>query len=118
MSEQPVKAGKKVGDEKKEATVYYDFGDNLQEMVEKYGEKTVYTLAEREASRKLKSAIRRELKAGTDPENVPDRLADWRPDVKHTVQQDPEQAAEQAFAAMSKEKQEAYLQKMRDKVGQ
>lgn len=116
MSEQAIKAGKKVDGEKKEATVYHDLGDNLQEMIDKYGEDTVFTLAQREASRKLKAAIRRELKAGTDPEAVPDRLADWRPDVKHTVQQDPEQAAEQAFSAMSKEKQEEYLRKMREKV--
>lgn len=116
MSKEPIKAGKTVDEEKKEAEVYYDFGENIHEMVDKFGEDQVYAMAKREGTRKLQSAIRRELKAGTDPEAIPDRLASWSPNVKHKVQKDPEEAAEEAFSAMSPEAQEKYLEKIRKKI--
>lgn len=112
----PVKAGKTVNDEKVEATVYYDFGADISEMIDKYGEDQVFALALSEGKRKLKAAIRRELDNGTAPDDVPDRLSTWRPDVKHQVAQDPEDAAVAAFNAMSEEAQEKYLAKMREKI--
>lgn len=111
-----ITAGATVNDEKVESTVYKDFGSDLSELSEKFGEQQIYNLAVGALEKKVKSAIRRELKAGTNPEEVNKRLENWKPDVKHKVAKDPKEAATQAFLSMSDEQQEEYLANLRSKM--
>lgn len=122
MAQETVEAGKRIEDpetgEKEKVTgkVYYDAGSDLEEMKELFGEDLVYKSAKNEIHRKLKSAIRRELKNGTDPEDIPENLKDWRPDTPHTVSKSPDKQAEEAFNAMSEEQQLKKLKELEEKI--
>lgn len=116
MSERKFEASKTVNDEKITAAVFKDFGDDLQDLVDNFGEDQVYNLAFSKLESKLKSAIRREIDAGTPPDAIPERLKSWSPNIKHKVAKNPEEEATQAFLQMSPEKQEEHLEKLRKKL--
>lgn len=121
MSERKFEASKTVEledgtEEKREAAVFMDFGDNLDEMVEVFDEDTVYKLAFSKADSKVKSAIRKLLGEGIPPEEVPQRLSSWKPGVTLKVTANPEQESENLFAQMTPEQQEAHLEKLRAKL--
>lgn len=120
MAQEIVEAGKTIEVDGEEqhvtAKVFYDAGSNLDDAVDKYGEDLVFGLYKSEMFKKLKSAIRRELNSGTPPDQVPDRLSNWRPDKPHHVAKNPEQAGLDAFDQMTPEQQQEHLEKIRRKL--
>lgn len=57
----------KVGDENREATASYDFGDDLASAVKKTSEAVVFTNYVQSAKITLQAGMRRALKDGKDP---------------------------------------------------
>lgn len=52
------------------ATVTYDFGDNLQEAVEKFGEGVVFSNFHQQAAISIQGVIARCIKSGKDPQET------------------------------------------------
>ena len=63
-------------------TVEYDFGDNLQEMVKKFGEDVVYNRAKASFVIDLQAAIRRAIQAKKKPKQIQEELASWKPGLR------------------------------------
>lgn len=60
----------------------YDFGDNLDEAKEKFGEKLVYLSYLRSQVIKLQTYIRNLLEAGTSDEEITQFIAAWQPSAQ------------------------------------
>lgn len=85
----------------KEATIDYNFGENLDEAVGMFGADVVYNGFKADAVVTLQSAIRRYLEKGQDPSVLSNT---WKPGVKApSVAADPKMAAIAAFKSMSPE---------------
>ena len=78
---QAITAKKKIGDEERSATITYDFGDDLKEMTEKFGEQVVYTNAKGSMVITAQSGMRRLLEKGTPESEIQAKMAMWRPGV-------------------------------------
>lgn len=86
-----------------EASFNFAVGESLQEDIELFGEDVVRDMAHRSIVIKAQSAIRRELKNGTPPNDIPEALSDWRPDVQHTVSKDPKTSIMSNYKNLSAE---------------
>lgn len=90
-----------------ETTVMYDFGENLQDAVTKFGENVVFEKFVAQSTVNLQSGLRTCLEQGKDPEAY---AAAWKPGVKApSIAADPLSAAKAAFTRMTTEEKEAFL---------
>lgn len=96
----------------------YDFGDNLDEAVAKFGAETVYTKFKQSSIIDLQSVIRRHLagtenKDGTVTEKTDDEIraaiADWEPGSKTVVRKSPLEKAREQLGKLSDEEKAALL---------
>ena len=106
-----VSAKKKVGDETKEVTVQYDFGDNLEDAVERYGKEVVFTNFRANSKIVLQAGLRRCLEKGKDPAEFASRFKPGVQTVSPAV--DPVTAAKNAFASMGEDERKAFLKELR-----
>lgn len=90
----------------REATITYDFGKDLDEMVEKFGADIVFTNARANMKISLQGVMRRNLEAGQSCDTLTET---WKPGqiAERTV--DPLAAAQKAYAGMSDEEREAFI---------
>jgi hypothetical protein len=90
----------------REATITYDFGKDLDEMVEKFGADIVFTNARSNMKISLQGVMRRNLEAGQSCDTLAET---WKPGqiAERTV--DPLAAAQKAYAGMSDEEREAFI---------
>lgn len=72
----------KHGENGAEIEVDYDFGANLEEMSELFGEDVVYEKARSAMVVNLQSLIRERAKAGDNPKEIQAKCAEWRPGLK------------------------------------
>lgn len=94
-----------------EGTVLYDFGDNIDEAIEKFGGDTVFSGFVANSKVTLQSGVRRCLENGRDPQAFADV---WKPGVKApSIAQDPMAAARSAFARMTDEEKAEFLQQLK-----
>ena len=94
-----------------EATINYDFGENLGEMTEKFGEGVVFTNARAQMKIVLQAAMRRRLEAGQPCDDLADN---WKPGVQMERIVDPIAAAKAKYANMSEEERAAFLEDLRN----
>lgn len=80
-------------------------GSDIEDAVERYGHDNVFDLYASQAVVKAQAAIRRELEAGTPPDEIGDKLDDWRPDVQHRTSADPVQKALKAADDLENEEE-------------
>ena len=99
-----------------EAGFNFKVGASLEEDIEMYGEETVRDMWLRSATVKAQSAIRRELKNGTHPDDIPETLSDWRPDVQHTVQKDPKSSIMSNYKNLSPEEKQELLAELQSQA--
>jgi hypothetical protein len=93
-----------------EASVNYDFGDNLQAAIENCGEEAVFSNFVANAKVGLQSIIRSKLKQGLTPDQIQAIADSWKPGmVADKVQIDPAQAIKAAFNTWSPEKKAEFL---------
>lgn len=93
----------------REATIQYDFGTDLTEMVEKFGADVVHSNARANMKISLQGIMRRKLEAG----ETCDGLAEtWKPGVQLERTVDPLATAKKALAGMTEEERQAFIAKL------
>jgi hypothetical protein len=108
-----VTAKKKIGDVDKAATIAYDFGENLKDMIAKFGEEVVFTNARGSFVITAQAAMRRYLEGGKSAEEVSAIMASWKPGVALARQVDPVASLVAQWGSYSPEKQQEILKKLR-----
>jgi len=103
MSQIEIKAKKVIGDEEKNAVVYYDFGDTLEEALDKFDEKVIFTNFRASVKITAQSVMRRYLEAGKSSDEIAELMKNWKPGVALERRSDPIAAFRAKFASMSKE---------------
>jgi hypothetical protein len=93
-----------------EATINYDFGENLDEMKEKFGDNVTFTNARAQMKIVLQAAMRRRLEAGQPVDDLADN---WKPGVQMERIVDPIAAAKAKYATMSDDERAAFLEELR-----
>ena len=104
-----VSAKKVINGESHEATIPYDFGENLKEMTEKFTDSVVFTQARAQMKIVLQAAMRRRLEAGQTCDDPPES---WKPGVQMERIVDPFAAAKALFATKSDEEKRAFLEQL------
>jgi hypothetical protein len=108
-----VTARKKIDGEDKIVTINYDFGEDLDEMVEKYGKDVVFSNARASFIITLQAAMRRYMTGGRSQEEISELLSGWKPGVSLTRRIDPVSALVSQWASFSPEKQKEILAKLK-----
>ena len=113
MAMTEITAKKKIGDIEKAATIAYDFGANLKEMVEKFGEEVVFTNARGSMVITGQAAMRRYLAGGKSQEEIADLMGSWKPGIALARTVDPVSALVSQWGSYSPEKQQEILRKLK-----
>jgi len=92
-------------------------GDDLDEALDLYGQDFIYDLYTSQLKQKVQNAIRQRLTDGVRPEEIPDVMADYRPDKTSSRSKSPSETAEKNFDKLSEEDQIAFLERLQEKVG-
>lgn len=102
-------------DEEKSAEVTYDFGSNLPEMVDKFGEKVVYSNARAQMIIWLQAGIRRCLKGEADPQVWADNTKPGEPRARGKSKV---QKIQEAVTAMSLEELKAIQEQIKARASE
>jgi len=95
------------------ATVTYNFGDSLEDAVERFGGEVVMSTFLASAVISLQGYIRRLLTAKKSPEEIAASVATWKPGVKMVKTSDPVAALMKKAAKMTPEAIEALIVTLR-----
>lgn len=94
----------------KEASVYYDFGDGIDEMVELFGDDVVFSNARQKMKIGLQAAMRSYLKQGQD---IGTLMEKFKPGVAlEKLPTDMNKATESYFAGLSEDEQDAMIARL------
>ena len=104
MSEIEVKA--KAGEEGTEHVILYDFGADLEDMVDKFGSDVVFSNARANMKIGLQAAMRRKIKQGEDVDVLTDA---YKPGVAMERSFDALGATKRKFKDMTPEERAAYI---------
>ena len=93
----------------------YDFGDNLQDAISKFGEDVVFNLFKRQAIVDAQGVVRRVMEKGGSPEEAQARLDEWKPGVvKIRTGQSRMQKALKLFSSLSEEQKLEILKALKE----
>lgn len=97
------------------ATVNFDFGETVEEAVEKFGADVVLSGFIRTSTITAQAAIRRYLEVGLEQEAIEEKMTDWKPGV--TIQRvvDPVAAILRKADDMEGDELEALIAKLQGK---
>lgn len=95
-----ISATYKKGESDVEAAILYDFGQNLDGAVEKFGADVVYSNFVRASKVTAQAAMRRLLETGATQEDVQTKMEAWRPGVALERTVDPVAALLAKFGKM------------------
>ena len=98
----------------KSATIEYDFGANLQEMTEKFGEDVVYTNARKSMVITAQAGMRRYLESGLDEATIQEKLSAWKPGVQIARTTDPVAALMKSWEKMDDKQKAEILAKLKN----
>jgi len=101
MSQIEIKVKKVIGDETKSAVVYYDFGDSLEQALDLFDDKVIFTNFRASAKITAQAAMRRYLEAGKSNDEIAELMKGWKPGVSLERKSDPVAAFKAKFASMS-----------------
>jgi len=96
------------------ATVSYDFGDDLDGAVEKFGGDVIFSRFKAAATVDLQALIRRHLK-GENPKTekeIQKLVSEWAPGVSTRTKKSPQQKAQEAVDALSDADKAALLESL------
>jgi len=97
----------------KEASVYYDFGDDLDEMITFFGEAVVFSNARSKMKIGLQANLRAYLKAN---QNIEKLMTNYKPGVAlEKLPADMNKATEDYFAGLSEDEQDAMIARLMSK---
>ena len=97
----------------KSLTVSYDFGDNLQDAVAKFGEEVVFSNMQQSMKISLQALMRRGFDKGITDEEITAQAASWKPGVAAQRQSDPVAAITAKWAALDPEARAELLKKLK-----
>lgn len=117
MSNVEVNATAKVKDEngnltgeEREVSVYYDFGDNLDEAVEKFGHDAVFAQFKQQSTIGLQAILRRHgADANTSDEQLQEIADQWKPGEKRATRKSPAEKIRDMLAGKSPEEVQEIL---------
>jgi len=92
--------------------VEYDFGDNLQDAVEKFGEDVVFSQFKQKCKVALQAVLRNWLAAGVSDEEIQNKVQAWKIGLG-PQKKDPKQKLLEKFASMSDEEKKAFLAELK-----
>jgi len=97
----------------KEANVYYDFGDNLDEMIALFGDDVVFSNARSKMKIGLQANLRAYLKAN---QNIEKLMSNYKPGVSlEILPSDMNKATEDYFAGLSEDEQDAMITRLMER---
>ena len=95
------------------AVLYYNFGEDLDDMVERFGEDVVYSQAKAQMKIRLQSLKRSRMRAGLDVGELREKFI---PGIAmERTPQDMGKASEAYFDSLSPEEQDAMLARLQEK---
>ena len=97
----------------KSLTVSYDFGNNLQDAVARFGEDVVFSNMQQSMKISLQALIRRGFDKGVTDEEITAQAAAWKPGVAAQRQSDPVAAVLSKWATLSPEKKAELLKQLK-----
>lgn len=108
-----------VSDQDREVSVKYDFGENLADAVEKFGEDVVFSRFKSAAIIDLQSLIRRHIKQLDEKgnpkftdEQIQEAASNWAPGIKTVSRKSKAEKVQALFSQMSDEEREAILNQL------
>lgn len=96
------------------ATINVDFGNDLGESIDLFGDDVVYSNFVANAKITGQSAIRRMLETGSDQDAIAARMAEWKPGQKLERVVDPVGNFKAKLASMGAEERAALLAELMD----
>jgi len=97
----------------KEATVDYNFGDDLNSAVDLCGAEVVFSNYVRNAKVALQAIIRSSLSAGLNPTQIQEKVNGWKPGMVLAAEKvDPETAIKNAWDTWSAEKKAEFIKSL------
>jgi len=108
-----INAKKKIGDEVKTASIVYDFGKDLAEMVKKFGEDVTFTNARGSMKITAQSAMRRYIENGKTQEEITTLMAAWKPGVAIERTVDPVAMLQSKWGSMTEEEKADVLKRLK-----
>ena len=95
------------------ATVSYDFGDNLAQAVEKFGEEVVFTNMQQSMKISLQALLRRGFDKGQSDEEIATAAAAWKPGVASQRTTDPVSTITAKWATLDPKKKAELLAQLK-----
>lgn len=102
----------------KSLTVNYDFGDNLQDAVTKFGEDVVFSNMQQSMKISLQALIRRGFDKGVTDEEIAAQAAGWKPGVAAQRTADPVAAIMAKWQGIPAEKRAELLKQLKSQMTQ
>lgn len=97
----------------KDCTIQYDFGDSLEDAVDKFGADVVFSNFVANSKVAVQGIMRSKMKAGLTEEAIQDFMSTYKIGmVVEKTQVNPLDAVKAAFATWSPEKQREYLKEL------
>lgn len=109
MALQTIVATKVIDGVEKSAQFNFDFGDNVQQAIEKFGADVVFSNFKRSAVITAQAAMRRGLEAKKSEADIAAAMNNWKPGVALERTVDAVKSLIDSFATKTKEEQEAIL---------
>tara|TARA_R100000655_G_scaffold80569_2_gene119994 strand:- start:119 stop:460 length:342 start_codon:yes stop_codon:yes gene_type:complete len=99
------------------ATIEYNFGENVQEAIEMFGEDVVFAGFTKSAKITAQSAIRRYLTAGVDEDGIQEKMNSWKPGVALERVSDPVSAIKNKFANLDDDAKLELIKQLKASAG-
>lgn len=96
-----------------EATIIYDFGTDLDEMVKKFDKQTAFTNARANMKIVAQAAMRRLIQAGKTQDEITSIMKSWKPGVTLERTVDPKAAILAQWKNYSPEEKAAFLAELK-----
>ena len=98
------------------ATVSYDFGENLQDAVAKFGEEVVFTNMQQSMKISLQALLRRGFDKGQSDEEIAAAAGAWKPGVASQRTTDPVSAITAKWATLPADKKAELLAALKQQM--
>lgn len=99
------------------AVVTYDFGADLDEMVEKFGKEVVFSNARQSMKITAQAIMRRNLSKGKTQEEIQEVISSWKPGVQLERTVDPVAIFKNKFASMDEKAKRDLLAELKGALG-
>lgn len=117
MAPQTITARKEVEGVKKDAVISFDFGKDLDEAREKFGDEVVFSNFKGAAVITAQAAMRRRLEQGKSAEQIAEEMKSWKPGVALARgAADPAAALLAKFGGMDAKEQQDLIAQLREKA--